>query len=184
MRAQCAHTGAGDIGGGTRKCRGMGAERKRDRKTAPVRAVVHLYIHSATLRLFPFLSSKPPVSPSAVYRTGGAQIGRRAYGSACKANRRYGNAWLHRTVHCSCGVCAHALSRHRSAIADENTVNGAQNSASAIGKWGVNGDEKSRADGPAENTALARALTILKNENKRLNELLIASEERCRGRNP
>ena len=48
----------------------------------------------------------------------------------------------------------------------------------------MNGDEKSRADGPAENTALARALTILKNENKRLNELLIASEERCRGRNP
>jgi hypothetical protein len=32
-----------------------------------------------------------------------------------------------------------------------------------------------------EGTALGRALAILKNENKRLNELLLASEDRCRG---
>ena len=42
-------------------------------------------------------------------------------------------------------------------------------------------DEKSRVQDPVEGTALGRALAILKLENKRLNELLLATQDRCRG---
>ena len=85
----------------------------------------------------------------------------------------------HPSLHCR--VCALTSSYHRNTIPDESTIKDKQISTSAIGKWGVHKDEKSRVQDPMEGTALGRALAILKNENKRLNELLLASEDRCRG---
>jgi hypothetical protein len=78
-------------------------------------------------------------------------------------------------------VCDLTSSHHRNTISDESTIKDTQTSVSAIGTLGVHKDEKSRVQDPVEGTALGRALAILKKENKRLNELLLASEDRCRG---